>query len=117
MTVTNTPERQRRIADLWARRPNMTHDEIVAEVDAALDAEADDRAEGEARANDLAASFVAMALTCAACGASRLPGASTPLCVPCAAVDRALEAETAAADTIDGTTRRALVEAYRQKAG
>jgi hypothetical protein len=108
-------ERHRRTEAAWSHRPGATADEIAALVDAELEAEAAARAESDAKVNALVDSFVAMTFTCASCGNNQRSSAHDALCDKCRSVNRILEAESAALDDIGGTSRRQLVEAYRQR--
>jgi hypothetical protein len=99
MTVTNSPERQRRIAELWSARPGMTETEVADQIDADLGVEAEAEAEGQARAEEFSRSFAAMT-TCAVPGCPHGKLARTALCETHSAVLYLVEAETAAGETL-----------------
>jgi hypothetical protein len=112
-TTTTNPQRARRVADLWARNPTATEAEVVALVDAELEAEAADRAEGEAWARDMGDSINRHMFTCGLCGGSRMPTAPNALCQSCATVVLVAQAERAGAEVVrDGRTRSELVALY-----
>jgi hypothetical protein len=115
MTVTDSPERQRRIAAAWSARPGAALAEVEAAVDADLELEAAEQVEAVARAGALAESATALMFRCAACGAIRSPSAPDALCDACRSVHVLLAGEQAAADQVDGQSRRELVAAYRAR--
>jgi len=106
MTTTNTPERQRRIAEVWQRNQHLTEAEVHEAVDRQLAAEAVQQAEGQRWADEMAASAIALT----ACGVPGCGNGKTPRTGLCEAHSRVLyviEAETAGAEPLpDGRTVR-----------
>jgi hypothetical protein len=119
MTVTDSPARQARIAELWQRRPGVPRETIEAQVDEQLAAEEAVAAENAARAEEFAASALGMMYVCAACRGTRSQYAADALCDSCRAVALVVQAERLFDEQIDGHSRRDLVEQYlaQQKAG
>jgi hypothetical protein len=119
MSVTNTPERQRRIAQAWERDPTATLDDVVARVDADLEAEHAEETERAARADTLADSVAAF-WSCRACRAAIAPGVRDGYCDRCRTAAHVLAGLAALDDRLDdGRTRRDAIEtelAARQKA-
>jgi hypothetical protein len=112
-TVPESPDRQRRIAERWAGRPDSTLEEATAEVDAELVVEAEQAAELEAQNREFAESLDRL-IGCSACGAPAV-GRPNGLCKPCTAVDYVLEAEAAGKDIVRGHPRQRWVEAHRAR--
>ncbi len=115
MTTTespNTAERARRISAYWTHHPTATEDDVVAQVDAELEAEAADRAEQEAKTNAMTDSFKRMT-GCGCCRVASAIGARDGLCDACRPVVAAIVAERNGADVVsDGRSRRELAAAY-----
>jgi hypothetical protein len=101
-------ERQRRIADLWPRRPDAGFDDVAAEVDEVMAYEAAERAGAKARADAEADGFRSM-VTCA-CGGSAF-GSRDGWCERCRAVAVAVTAERYGVEMVAGDrSRREVVE-------
>ena len=116
MTTTITDrERHERIAAEFERRPDATIDEVEAIVDAQLADEAAARAETDAETHELDAAMLAMTYRCGACGQNTRDSVSDAFCPACRAVNYVQEADEAGQELVNGTTRRELVEAYRQR--
>jgi hypothetical protein len=102
-------ERQRRIADLWPRRPDAFFEDVAAEVDEQLAHEAAEQAEAKRRADAEADGFRSM-VTCA-CGGSAF-GSRDGWCERCRAVATAVIAERYGVELVAGDrSRREVVEA------
>ena len=118
MTTTN-PVHDReviqRASQLFDRDKDLVWDDAVRQAGEQVEAERTQRAAQQARSDKTVESFRQMACTCGACGGARLPSAPDALCDRCRAVDRMLTAEAAAVEQVEGRTRRALVEALRDR--
>jgi hypothetical protein len=113
MTTTPTnvddAELRRRAGSVLAAGRAASFEEAVESASAELEAEAAQRAAGEAHIKAQVDGFTKM--TTCVCGASRL-GRRDGFCERCGVVARALEAEALAAEVLpDGRTRRQLVVA------
>jgi hypothetical protein len=115
MTMTDKPERARRVADLWDRHPEMPEADVFAQVDADLAREAEERAENEAATKELTDSLAGF-WSCGVCGEIAGP-ARDGLCDKCRTVVAPLVAERNAAELVRGRSRRELAEAYLERRG
>jgi hypothetical protein len=113
MSVTDSRERQRRIAAAWSADPDTELDAITAAVDADLVAEAEARAEQDARTKELDDSYNAFC-ACPVCGETAQPGR---FCGKCGPVVVQVTAERAMTETVRGRTRRELAGAYLDRKG
>lgn len=118
MTATETQERERqtRISARWNTYPHYAYDEVVAAIDAELAQEAYGRAEGEAWVKDMTDGMRRL-WSCMCCGENRGPGVRDGLCPDCRPVYAQVVAERNAAQTVNGHTRRRLVEAFLDRKG
>ena len=82
MTMTDSRERQRRIAMRWALDPDADVDKIAAAVDDDMAAEREARADEDAHIAGIVDSMGRMWM-CSACGANRGPYAHDGLCDQC----------------------------------
>jgi hypothetical protein len=110
MTTTNTAERAQRVAQVWRSDPHLTEREVYAIVDAELAAEAEERAEADARSRETVASANGF-WVCRACGTDIGPGVRDGYCTECRAGAAVLRGLNALDDDIGGRTRRQLIEA------
>jgi hypothetical protein len=110
MTTTDFRDRQRRIAVECDRNPDADLATIEAEVDAALVAEAEAAAEGQAWVKERTDSYDDLT-TCGARGCTAaIADARTGTCGSCSVVYRQFEAESIGADLLSGgSTRRDAV--------
>ena len=112
MTMTDSRERQRRIAQRWALNPDTDVDKIAAAVDDELAAEREARAEEDAHMTGIIDSMNRM-WKCSACGVNQGPYAQDGLCDECRSVAAQVAAERNGSQVVrDGITRRDYVLAY-----
>jgi hypothetical protein len=114
MTLTDNPEKARRIADLWTRRPQLSEADVIAQVDAELAAEAEQRAEREAELRELDASFDAMS-RCACCLVATRTSVRDGFCNDCRPVVAELVTERRRNEVVKGRTRHELALAYLER--
>ena len=114
--MTDTRERQRRIATAWAQNPDSDVDAIAANVDAAMADEAEARAEGDAQTAAMVQSMTNMMFRCNVCGGTKSHYARDGLCDQCRFVVAQVLAERNGAEVVrDGHTRREYVVAYLER--
>jgi hypothetical protein len=114
MSITDNPERQKRVAVLWAAHPDWPSSKVIAEVDAQLADEDARRAEADARSKEFDDSFERMTgwkSGCACCNAEPASDSNGlgSLCRPIVGLARA---ERRALDKVGKFSRRQLAEAY-----
>lgn len=116
MTMTDSPERARRVADLWTANPNMTEADVAAQVDAELRAEAERRAIDEAKSKEMTDSLDRF-MRCVVCGEKRGLGVRDGFCDKCRSVVAQVVADRNVVELVRGRTRRELAESYLERTG
>jgi TorA maturation chaperone TorD len=112
MTMTQNPERARRVADLWTRQPSLTEAEVTAQVDAELAAEAAQQAEDRKWADEMSESYKRLT-SCSVCRSESKTYRSTDgLGDACRGVVAMIRAERRATEMVGDVTRRELAEAW-----
>lgn len=117
MTVSQQ-ERQRRIGDrISAAAPDADWDKLIAEVDAELEVEAEESAEGRRWAQEISESAMAMVYPrCVIDGCNQTSSSSIDgMCPECRKENFVQAAQEAGDEVIGGRSRRELVAAHRER--
>jgi rubrerythrin len=110
-TVTESPERSRRISERWARQPEAFYAEVAAAVDEEMALEAIELERVRAEQQAISDSFTQL-WSCQCCGENAGPGAQDGLCPPCRGIVAVVRAERAGSEMVRGYDRRRWVESF-----